>query len=275
MATLLWGGTGRSPRWPACRQDAFYENYFESQRDHIFRNVELLIYVFDIESREMEVRSGRGNARGVGCGPAVSGCASWQPRPSRAPDTLSPPPRLQRDLAYYESCVEAIQENSPQAKVFVLLHKMDLVAEEKRDAVFLERSKLIESHSRGHEITPYRTSIWDETLYKAWSSIVHSLVPNIRILERSLEDFCDVCGADEAVLFERATFLVICHAARRSHADSHRFEKISNIVKQFKLSCRCVRGEGGTLTAPLRRRPDTFPPLHLAARLRRNSRRWR
>ena len=28
------------------------ENYFSSQRDHIFRNVEVLIYVFDIESRE-------------------------------------------------------------------------------------------------------------------------------------------------------------------------------------------------------------------------------
>lgn len=37
-------------------QDAFYENYFESQRDHIFRSVELLIYVFDIESREIDVR---------------------------------------------------------------------------------------------------------------------------------------------------------------------------------------------------------------------------
>lgn len=39
-------------------QDAFYENYFESQRDHIFRSVELLIYVFDIESRELDVRIG-------------------------------------------------------------------------------------------------------------------------------------------------------------------------------------------------------------------------
>ena len=33
-------------------QEAFMENYFSSQRDHIFRNVEVLIYVFDIESRE-------------------------------------------------------------------------------------------------------------------------------------------------------------------------------------------------------------------------------
>ena len=33
---------------------------------------------------------------------------------------------------------------------------------------------------------------------------------------------------------------VIAHSVRRQHSDIHRFEKISNIVKQFKLSCRCV-----------------------------------
>ena len=35
-------------------QEAFMENYFASQRDNIFRNVEVLIYVFDVESRELE-----------------------------------------------------------------------------------------------------------------------------------------------------------------------------------------------------------------------------
>jgi Ras-related GTP-binding protein A/B len=59
----------------------------------------------------------------------------------------------------------------------------------------------------------------------------------------------------QVVLFERVTFLVIAqcsrkqvraalHASHASHAsrftqhhDVHRFEKISNIIKQFKLSC--------------------------------------
>jgi hypothetical protein len=31
------------------------ENYFSNQRDHIFRNVEVLIYVFDVESSCAEV----------------------------------------------------------------------------------------------------------------------------------------------------------------------------------------------------------------------------
>jgi Ras-related GTP-binding protein A/B len=73
-------------------------------------------------------------------------------------------------------------------------------------------------------------------------------------LETHLNNFCRICDSDEVVLFERATFLVIAHAEksdetpdesvgrnrhvkRTAHFDSHRYEKISNIVKQFKLSC--------------------------------------
>ena len=41
--------------WDCGGQDTFYENYFDSQRDHIFPNVEVLIYVFDIDSSELDV----------------------------------------------------------------------------------------------------------------------------------------------------------------------------------------------------------------------------
>jgi Ras-related GTP-binding protein A/B len=33
---------------------------------------------------------------------------------------------------------------------------------------------------------------------------------------------------------------MISHCERRQHPDIHRFEKISNIIKQFKLSCSKV-----------------------------------
>lgn len=182
--------------WDCGGQEAFMENYFSSQRDHIFRNVEVLIYIFDIESRE-----------------------------------------LQKDIMYYKSCVEAIQQNSKDAKIFCLIHKMDLVPEEQRDMIFKKRETELIQISSPLKITCFRTSIWDETLYKAWSSIVYSLIPNINALEKHLEKFSSICEADEVVLFERATFLVISHSTRKPHKDNHRFEKISNIIKQFKLSC--------------------------------------
>ncbi len=75
------------------------------------------------------------------------------------------------------------------------------------------------------------------SLTQAWSNIVHLLIPNVQQLELSLGNFASVLDADEVLLFERATFLVIAHSVRRQHSDVHRFEKISNIVKQFKLSC--------------------------------------
>jgi len=181
--------------WDCGGQEAFMENYFSSQRDHIFRNVEVLIYLFDIESRE-----------------------------------------VQKDLSYYRSCLEAIQQNSKDAKIFCLIHKMDLVSEDQREQTFQKREKDLLDLSP-MKITCYRTSIWDETLYKAWSSIVYSLIPNIKTIEVHLEKFSQICEADEVVLFERATFLVISHSAQKSHKDDHRFEKISNIIKQFKLSC--------------------------------------
>ena len=126
------------------------------------------------------------------------------------------------------------------ARIFVLVHKMDLVHEDERDVIFEDRQRIIQAHSRGLSLQCFATSIWDETLYKAWSEIVTNLIPNIQLLKTHLDDFCRISDADEVVLFERATFLVIAHTSQNAaqhNFDTHRFEKISNIVKQFKLSC--------------------------------------
>ncbi|KAK6633203.1 hypothetical protein RUM43_000767 [Polyplax serrata] len=182
--------------WDCGGQEAFMENYFASQRDNIFRNVEVLIYVFDVESRELD-----------------------------------------KDMHYYQSCLEAILQNSPEAKIFCLVHKMDLVQEDQREIIFRERDEDLKRLSKPLQCTCFRTSIWDETLYRAWSSIVYKLIPNVQELEQSLNEFANIIDADEVLLFEKATFLVISHCERRQHQDIHRFEKVSNIIKQFKLSC--------------------------------------
>ena len=156
-------------------------------------------------------------------------------------DIVSAEPAV--DFKQYEEVIEALDQHSPDARVYVLVHKMDLVAEESRDDVFRDCEARVLAHSRGIATTCFRTSIWDETLYRAWSRIVYSLVPNTALLEANLSDFCRICGAAEVVLFESTTFLVIAHATLAEHADIHRFEKISNIIKQFKLSCRKAQAQ--------------------------------
>ena len=49
---------------------------------------------------------------------------------------------------------------------------------------------------------------------------------------------------DGIITLSQATFLVISHATHKEHTDEHRYEKISNIVKQFKLGCQKTSGFG-------------------------------
>ena len=94
-------------------------------------------------------------------------------------------------------------------------------------------------------------------VFQAWSSVVHTLIPNINLITTHLTFLRDLCLGVEAVLFEAETFLVIAKSG--SPLDSHpseldareiqggaevldlqRFEKISEIVKGFRKTCQRV-----------------------------------
>jgi Ras-related GTP-binding protein A/B len=153
--------------WDCGGQENFMASYFESQKGHIFAQVHVLIYVFDIEST-------RAASQGAG----------------DAPDS--------RDAEYFVSCLKALQEHSKNVKVFCLIHKMDVVegaAEQER--VFKEQEANLQKLSEPYvsDISCFATSIWDASLYRAWSSMVHSLIPNVATLESQLSSFCQVCDA--------------------------------------------------------------------------------
>ncbi len=101
------------------------ENYITSQRSHIFKDVKVLIYVFDVESKHFA-----------------------------------------QDLTYYQLILEAILQYSKDAQIFCLIHKMDLVMEEQRETVFREREAELKRRSLPLDIVCFKTSIWDESLYK-------------------------------------------------------------------------------------------------------------
>lgn len=52
---------------------------------------------------------------------------------------------LANDLTLFVGIMEALERCSPDASVFVLIHKMDLVAEEDREREFHDRSMLVQS----------------------------------------------------------------------------------------------------------------------------------
>lgn len=69
------------------------------------------------------------------------------------------------ELDMFNKTVEQLKKFSPNAKIFVLIHKMDIV--QRRQEVFLEKKALIEKSSArfGQVSEFFATSIWDVTLY--------------------------------------------------------------------------------------------------------------
>jgi hypothetical protein len=79
------------------------------------------------------------------------------------------------DLRYFEDNLEALRENSPEAGVWVLVNKMDLIDKEdpKRTQYADRRAEILALNERISANEPnagpcrcFPTSIWDESLYK-------------------------------------------------------------------------------------------------------------
>jgi Ras-related GTP-binding protein A/B len=204
----------KMPCWSRPRQDGFVENYLTHQRAHVFSSVAVLIFVFDIESREF------------------------------AADVIS-----------YSAIIRALSENSPGAAVFVLIHKMDLVQARLRQQLFDERADYIRQASEGFRDTVefFPTSIWDQSLYKAWTQIIYFLIPNARGIEGLLRELAEVVDARELILYERTTCLMVTHVTRGVEGQNpftDRFERISSILKTHKQSMAYVPSPTPALIVP-------------------------
>jgi len=201
--------------WDCGGQDAFMKSYLTTQKTTIFKDVGVLIYVFDVDSKHLD-----------------------------------------KDLEYYRLVLGALAKESEDAAVFVLIHKMDLARN--RDAAFSKKRDLIQEQKLQFEPLIFGTSIYDESLYEAWSHVVHVLIPNSVEISHHLSTFAAMCNASEVIMFERTTFLLIAssrHATPASPPSSQhitqlppgtpmnpkRYERTSEIMKAFKYSCSRLR----------------------------------
>ena len=115
------------------------DNYLSTQRSTIFQLVAVLIYVFDVETREPL-----------------------------------------KDLEYYRDCIDGLRKYSPEASVFLLVHKMDLVRENVED-VFSKKKELLVQESADLPVTVFGTSIYNESLYRVrcLTFLSQSLIPTL------------------------------------------------------------------------------------------------
>lgn len=221
--------------WDCGGQDRLMDTFLETQREEVFSNVAVCVYVFDVETGG-----------------------------------------FQGDLAAFERVCAALGEfnrvagaaggsgkegaSSSGCRVWVCIHKMDLVKnlgfvpgpegepkDGKRKTIgekkFEEKCAEIEKRADAFKgsVEFFGTSIWDQSLYRAWTRIIYHLIPNAVAIERLLGTLTKVLGARECTLFERTTCLTIATALGPDEGEGKnptegRGEVMSGILKTWKQS---------------------------------------
>ncbi|ESL09706.1 ras-family member, GTP-binding protein [Trypanosoma rangeli SC58] len=218
--------------WDCGGQHRYVAEYLNRQKEYIFRSVSVMLFVFDINSMSRDSDDTYGGMS-----------TDWS-RPEM--------------LEYFQSAMHYIRQYSPHAKIFVLLHKMDLIAKELRETIFESRKAEILSRLEVDEsacnIQFFATSIWSDSLYLAYSSVVRSLIPHRDVLMREMKKLLHSCNAMEVALYERSTFLCLTHVSRKDADD--RFVSSAggsgsgNSNDNYANDDTCVETDGSAIGTP-------------------------
>ena len=201
--------------WDCGGQYDFIDKYLTNQKDVIFSNVAVMVYVFDVAAL------------------------------TKSDETEKDKWTRKRAFDYYHNCVEALGQHSSHAKVFVLLHKVDLYPEgPERDEAIADATKLVMEHNvDGIEVSFYSTSIWQSSLYDAWNTVIQHLVPNREIIAANVVGIRKACTAAHAAVFDRNTLLCICNTSDESFPPLS-MTATSNRLKRLKVALSREMGNG-------------------------------
>lgn len=142
-------------------------NYFEPSYDseRLFKNVGALVYVIDSQDEYMN---------------AITNLAM---------------------------IIEYAHKVNPKINIEVLIHKVDGLSEDfkvdaQRDIMQRTGEELLELGLDGVQVSFYLTSIFDHSIYEAFSRIVQKLIPEISYLENILDNLIQHSKIEKAFLFD-------------------------------------------------------------------------
>lgn len=224
------------------------DTFLETQREEVFSNVAVCVYVFDVES-----------------GGFLGDLSAFE----RVCNALG---ELNRVAGRSEGSEKGRDgKEGAGCRVWVCVHKMDLVknlgvipgaegepsanghrktvGEKRFEEKCAEISKRAGAFAESVEF--FGTSIWDQSLYRAWTRIIYHLIPNAVAIENMLGKLTKVIGERECTLFERTTCLTIASSIGKGFGDMEgegedfnpvegRGEMMSGILKSWKQSLSCV-----------------------------------
>ncbi|ORZ19615.1 Gtr1/RagA G protein conserved region-domain-containing protein [Absidia repens] len=133
---------------------------------------------------------------------------------------------------------------NPNITFEVLLHKVDGLSDDykidtQRDVQQRMSDALQDAECDHIHLTYYLTSIYDHSIYEAFSKIIQKLIRELPTLENLLNVLCSNSGIDKAYLFDTLTKIYI--ATDSSPVDMQSYELCSDMI-DVVIDIECIYG---------------------------------
>ena len=115
----------------------------------------------------------------------------------------------------------------------VFIHKVDAISDDFKADVFrdIQQRVLEDVHEGGSTdalINFYQTSVYDQSVFEAFSRVVQKLIPQLPSLENLLNSLCANCGLIKAYLFDKDSKLYL--ASDTSPGNIAMYEVCSDLI---------------------------------------------
>ncbi|KAF8940090.1 ras-related GTP binding D [Dissophora ornata] len=136
-------------------------------------------------------------------------------------------------LAKLHSTVVAAYRVNPNITFEVFIHKVDGLSEDykidtQRDIQQTTTDELADAGLENVQLAFYLTSIYDHSIFEAFSKVIQKLIPQLPTLENLLNILCANSGIEKAFLFDVISKIYI--ATDSSPVDSQSYEICSDMI---------------------------------------------
>jgi len=136
-------------------------------------------------------------------------------------------------LSKLHSTIIAIQRFYPAINIEVFVHKVDGLSDEykldtQRDIMQRTQDELSDNGLDNVQVSYHLTSIYDHSIFEAFSKVIQKLIPQLGTLENLLNILCSNSGIEKAFLFDVLSKIYI--ATDSSPVDMQSYEICSDYI---------------------------------------------
>ncbi|KAI1164222.1 Gtr1/RagA G protein conserved region-domain-containing protein [Nemania serpens] len=126
-----------------------------------------------------------------------------------------------------------LQRTYPNIKIEVFIHKVDGLSDDykldiQRDITIRIQDELSDHGFENAPVTFHLTSIYNHSIFEAFSKVIQKLIPRLGILEAMLTNLCRTCRFEKAYLFDVTSKIYI--ATDSAPADMTSYEICSDYI---------------------------------------------